>query len=248
MKFAKDFRGIARESLRGKWYVAVAAGLVSMLLGGMAFPGLKINVNVSEPDLNFKISGKTIFSASDIINSNIAAFILGALSFFIIAALVVAVIYYVIGAAVWVGYARFNLDLVDRREAKIKPVFSYFPYWKTNTITRLLITVYIFLWSLLLAIPDIVAGYSYAMTDFILAENPNITPREAIERSKAMMNGKRWKLFCLELSFTGWGILAFLTFGIGNLWLVPYRKAATAAFYREISGTEGLKEYAAVIK
>ena len=28
------------------------------------------------------------------------------------------------------------------------------------------------------------------------------------------------------------------TLGIGNLWLTPYKQAATAAFYREVSGTE----------
>lgn len=75
------------------------------------------------------------------------------------------------------------------------------------------------------------------MTDYILAENPDITASEAIERSKSMMYGNRWRLFCLQFSFIGWSILASLTFGIGNLWLTPYRQATTAAFYREISGT-----------
>jgi len=52
------------------------------------------------------------------------------------------------------------------------------------------------------------------------------------------MSGNRWRLFCLHVSFIGWAILCAFTLGIGNLWLNPYKNAATAAFYREISGTE----------
>ena len=74
-------------------------------------------------------------------------------------------------------------------------------------------------------------------TDYILAEHPELTASEAIEQSKELMSGNRWRLFCLQFSFIGWRILSALTFGIGNLWLRPYEQAATAAFYREITGT-----------
>ena len=106
------------------------------------------------------------------------------------------------------------------------------------TITRLLRALYTFLWSLLFIIPGIVAGFSYAMTDYILAENPELTADEAITQSKTMMYGNRFRLFCLQFSFIGWDILATLAFGIGHLWLTPYKQAAYAAFYREVSGTE----------
>ena len=76
------------------------------------------------------------------------------------------------------------------------------------------------------------------MTGYILAENPDLSASEAIEQSKSMMAGNRWRLFCLHVSFIGWDILCSLTLGIGYLWLNPYKNAATAAFYREISGTE----------
>ena len=60
---------------------------------------------------------------------------------------------------------------------------------------------------------------------------------EALAASKAMMEGNKWRLFCLHFSFIGWSILCAFTLGIGSLWLNPYQNAATAAFYREISGT-----------
>ena len=64
-----------------------------------------------------------------------------------------------------------------------------------------------------------------------------LTAREAIETSKEMMYGNRWRLFCLHISFIGWAILCAFTLGIGSLWLNPYSNVAEAAFYRDISGT-----------
>ena len=87
-------------------------------------------------------------------------------------------------------------------------------------------------------IAGLIASYSYAMIGYILAEHPELTASEAIARSKEMMSGNSFRLFCLHLNFIGWAILCAFTFGIGNLWLTPYRQAAASAFYREVSGTE----------
>lgn len=73
------------------------------------------------------------------------------------------------------------------------------------------------------------------MTPYILMENPEMTANEAITESKRLMDGNRWRLFCLEISFIGWGLLAVLfTCGLGYLVLVPYMETSFAAFYREI--------------
>jgi len=62
-----------------------------------------------------------------------------------------------------------------------------------------------------------------------------MTANEAIKASKELMDGNRWRLFCLEISFIGWSLLAALfTCGIGYFWLVPYMETSFAAFYREI--------------
>ena len=237
---AEDFRKIARNVLTGKWVTSVLVGLVASLLGGLASEGpqVKINVDASNADVSFSFAGQNIFSTGGGLNSDIAAFIAGTFFFFTIIALVMAVIYFVLGSFVGVGYAKFNLNLVDKKETAFETLFEYFSYWKTTAAMRLLRGLYIFLWSLLFIIPGIVAGYSYAMTDYILAENPNMTASEAVELSKSMMYGNRFRLFCLQFSFIGWDILATLAFGIGHLWLTPYKQAAYAAFYREVSGTE----------
>ena len=237
MKIAEDFRRIARNALTGKWSVAVIAGLVASVLGGLASedPQVKINIDASNADVSFSFAGQNIFSTGGGLNSDFTAFMAG--TFFIVT-LAVAVLYFVLGSFIGIGYAKFNLNLVDKKQTAFETLFEYFSYWKTTAAMRLLRGLYVFLWSLLFIIPGIVAGYSYAMTDYILADNPNMTASEAIEQSKSMMHGNRFRLFCLQFSFIGWNILATLAFGIGHLWLTPYKQAAYAAFYREVSGTE----------
>ncbi len=239
MKYAADFRQIARDALSGKWTIAVLVGLVAMLLGGAGSggPELKLNIDGSGAHANFEFAGQTIYSIGGGLNSDIGAFLVGSAIYIIIAAVVMAVVYFVLGSIISVGYARFNLDLADRGNPAFETLFGYFSYWKTAAVSKLLQSVYVLLWSLLFIIPGILAAYSYAMTEFILAENPDLTASEAIAQSKEMMYGNRWRLFCLHFSFIGWDILSSLTLGIGNLWLRPYKQAANAAFYREISGS-----------
>lgn len=240
MKLAEDFRSIARDVLNGKWTTAVLVGLVATLLGaveGMR-PEVNINIESGNIDASFGFAGQTIFSTAGGVNPNMQAFLVGSFFLIMIAAFIMGALYYVLGSVVSVGYAKFNLNLVDQIEASFDNLFEYFGNWKTTAVTKLLRNLYILLWSLLFIIPGIIVSFSYAMTDYILAENPELSPNEALELSKQMMEGNRWRLFCLEFSFIGWSILCAFTLGIGNLWLTPYRQAATAAFYREVSGTE----------
>ena len=96
-----------------------------------------------------------------------------------------------------------------------------------------LVNLFTFLWALLLIIPGIMKAFSYALTPYILLDEPELTAKQAISRSCEIMQGRRWKLFCLYFSFIGWGILCLLTFGIGFLWLAPYINASIAAFYED---------------
>ena len=76
------------------------------------------------------------------------------------------------------------------------------------------------------------------MTPFIMAEHPDMTASEAISASKEMMDGRKGALFCLDFSFIGWDLLCALTLNIGHIALNPYKNAAYAAFYRQISRTD----------
>lgn len=93
-------------------------------------------------------------------------------------------------------------------------------------------TLYIFLWSLLLIIPGIIKMYEYLMVPYILAENPEISSKEAFAMSKQMMTGNKWKAFVLGLSFLGWFILGGITCGILLIFYVaPYYYMTYAELY-----------------
>ena len=240
MKYASDFRSIARNALKGKWGIAVIAGLIASLLGAIGSSGPELNLELNEGNFNasLQILGQDVISTNG--GLEFWPVFAGIATYIAIFAVISGIALFILGSIVEVGYMKFNLDLVDRqKEAEIGTMFGYFQFWKSAACARLLKGVYILLWSLLFIIPGIIAAYSYAMTSYILAENPELTASEAIERSKHMMSGNRSRLFCVQISFIGWEILStLLTFGIGGLWITPYKQAATAAFYREISGTE----------
>ena len=79
-------------------------------------------------------------------------------------------------------------------------------------------------------------SYYYQLAYFVAFDNSDLTAKETVEKSKKLMTGKRGKLFCLQLSFIGWAILAAIPLGIGFLWLAPYVQMATIAFYKFVSG------------
>lgn len=84
----------------------------------------------------------------------------------------------------------------------------------------------------------LVKSYYYQLTSLIAIENPEMSSKDAVEESKKLMEGKRWKLFCLQFSFIGWAILAALTLGIGMLWLTPYIEFAVISFYKHTLGNK----------
>ena len=84
--------------------------------------------------------------------------------------------------------------------------------------------------------------YSYRFAYMVMAEYPTMGAVEAMRVSRTMMKGRKWKLFCLDLSFIGWAILSALTFGIGFFFLCPYREAAFAAFYHDAAHRDAAKE------
>lgn len=83
----------------------------------------------------------------------------------------------------------------------------------------------------LLIIPGIYWTYCYLMVPYLLAENPYMSTRRAMELSREMMYGEKWHAFVLGLSFLGWIILSMLTLGIGLLFLEPYYQATMAELY-----------------
>ncbi len=90
--------------------------------------------------------------------------------------------------------------------------------------------------TLIFSIPGLIKELQYSMVDYILADDPYMSPSKAIGKSKEMMVGNKWALVKLSLSFVGWYFAANLFCCLGSLILRPYIEATYAQMYLEISG------------
>lgn len=104
---------------------------------------------------------------------------------------------------------------------------KYMPTVKTMFFKQL----YIFLWSLLFYIPGIIKALEYYLIPYMLAENPNLDKDRAFEISKKTMEGEKWNLFVLQLSFIGWELLGLCACCVGVIFVQPYYEATMAEFY-----------------
>lgn len=140
---------------------------------------------------------------------------------------------------IYYGYAIIFLDRVRGKELDFGKLFDGFKDFGRIFGTTFLIGIYTLLWMLLLFVPGIIKSYSYAMTLFILKDYPELSYNRAIEKSMAMMDGHKMKLFLMDLTFIGWAILCCLTLGIGFLFLKPYVMTSHAAFYEDLKSERG---------
>ncbi len=132
------------------------------------------------------------------------------------------------------GLAVFGLSISRNQDAKLEQIFQGFSNFGTALGAYLLIILFFLLWMILLIIPGIIAAISYSMAFYILADDNSIGAMDAIDKSKKMMDGYKWKYFCLCLRFLGWALLCILTLGIGLLWLMPYMQVTMAKFYDDV--------------
>lgn len=134
-------------------------------------------------------------------------------------------------------YAFFRTNVTNPAETKLDMILSGFSQYKRTFLTLFLSDLYVFLWCLLLIIPGIMRAYSYRLVPYILSDDPELSPKEVLRKSKEMMHGQRWKAFVLDLSFLGWEILGALTLGLVDLfWTKPYEQNADAALYLRLRG------------
>lgn len=133
----------------------------------------------------------------------------------------------------------FNVEILgiarEKKQPQIENLFSiYRDNFGKSFLVVFLVMLFVGLWSLLLVIPGIIMAYAYSMSVFVSHDNPELPAMDCIKKSRELMNGHKWDLFVLDLSFIGWILLACLTFGFGFLFLQPYIETAHAEFYKEL--------------
>jgi uncharacterized membrane protein len=142
--------------------------------------------------------------------------------------------WFLLSGVMQLGHARFTLAITRGDSPKLEHLFSGFKQLDVGIISGMLVAIFTFLWFLLLIIPGLIAIYAYSMTFFLLADDANLSATDAISKSKTMMKGHKWRLFCLQLRLFGWLILGAIPCGIGLFWAVPYMMVSYAHFYEDL--------------
>lgn len=171
----------------------------------------------------------------------------------IVGLLAVAAFGILVGNVIRVGKCSYFMkQTAGAAETGAGELFSAFTRRYGNTVAVMFMRdIQIFLWTLLLIIPGIIKNYEYYMVPYLLAENPDMAWQEAKELSCRMMDGNKFAVWVLEISFLGWDILGSLLCGAGHIFVAPYKEATYAELYhalrndtmRDIYGTGGSQFY-----
>ena len=141
-----------------------------------------------------------------------------------------------------VGYISYCLKLNRFQNTEIKDLFNGFLFTIKVICIFFITTVMVFLWSLLLIIPGIIAMYRYRQAYYILLDDPQKSALQCISESKQMMHGRKVDLMIIDLSFIGWYFLDLIvlillppviSFPVISIWLAPYTGLTRAAFYED---------------
>ena len=240
MKTNQEFKNAAIDALRGNWAKAVVATLIYVLiLSFITGPTVYSTTQVQKQLTDLAATSPTGYQAAALITSpefialqKTASRTSG----------ISTLLQFLLVLPLSLGFLNaFRKLLVAGDTEILSNTFriGFGNYWH-KVWGMLLMHIMIFLWTLLLIIPGIIKWFSYAMTPFILEENPELGASDAIHRSRMMMRGHKFDLFYLYLSFIGWFILCIFTAGIGFLWLGPYVDTALAAFYEEVKADYAL--------
>ena len=137
-----------------------------------------------------------------------------------------------LGGVISVGLCKFLLDMTTKREEpRFETLFSQFNIYLKTLGLNILITLSVCIGTILFIVPGIIVGLMFSQSYYILSEDPSKSITQCIKESVDMMNGHKWDLFYLELTFIGWWLLTAITVGIAGLWVAPYVKVTETNFY-----------------
>ena len=136
------------------------------------------------------------------------------------------------------GFVVYFLDLIRNKELNYGQLFDGYKDFLRIFLAEFLVTIAIVIGFCLLIVPGIILATGLLMTDFILKDDPQISPLDAMMKSWKMTDGHKAELIYLFLSFLGWIILGTLTCGLGFLILSPYMQTALVHCYEDLKAEQ----------
>jgi uncharacterized membrane protein len=220
----RELKEAAKHSLNGSYWLAFAVCLVGgMLSGGINGVG------------SFGSGGFNPQGLSDMKGVETIIFFIVIFMVFFMFALMLGMAYTAfVGNPVLVGKSSYFIQNGLNGEGKFSLLFSVFKKGQYLSVVKTMIIkdLFVILWTLLFIVPGIIKSYSWRMVPYILAENPNMNYKDALNLSEGMTDGEKLNMFVMDLSFIGWWILGVLACcGIGAWFVLPYYEATWAQFY-----------------
>ncbi|AIQ46962.1 hypothetical protein R70723_14540 [Paenibacillus sp. FSL R7-0273] len=225
-----DLKRRAKNVLRTSYWKAFVVSLLLIVLGeGSGIPSASNNLRSSSSRVEWQNSSYSI-------DWGVLGPILFVALFIIIIIVVIGFAFGILlGSPLIVGSQRYFKRSAEGEVSMRNVGYAFHKdrYWAIVG-AMLWRNFLLFLWFLLLIIPGIIKSYSYSQVPFILADNPHIGYSRAVDLSRQMTRGHKFRMFVLDLSFLGWILLGLLAFGIGILFVQPYINATKAELYLDL--------------
>ena len=170
--------------------------------------------------------------------------------------IVVNLLALLLSPALMLGCDRYFLNLLAGRDSGVREgLLGRMRIWPKALWLYVQMGVRIFLWSLLLVVPGVLAAIRYSMAPYFMAQDPSISASEAIEKSKHAMKEMKLAYFSLIISFIGWSLLAnvaqmfLMSFGVVialvaaqfmQVAISAYMNAACASFFLTVASEDGM--------
>ena len=145
----------------------------------------------------------------------------------------ISILVSLLGTVLATGFALYCMAIRRGERAEFLTLFDGFSFVGKLILLDILISLFIFLWSLLFLIPGIVRSYAYFAVPYILAENPDLDHNRVLQLSMDMTRGHKMDIFFTQLSFIFWFLLDAITWNIvGVFYVRPYYNTTMAEVYR----------------
>ncbi len=135
-----------------------------------------------------------------------------------------------------IGKCRYFLEKRRYLDTKIDRLL--FPY-RVRKIFHLSYILFVkswhqFLWNFTI-IGGVIKHYEYKFIPYLLAENPNITKKDAFLLAKQLTSKEKWNLFLIDLSLIGWNILKICTLNLSGIFYSDiYKETLYAEAYMSL--------------
>ena len=210
MKTNSEIRQEALALMKGNWGAGVGICLLLLLFScSVSFISSFINVVAGDSAIALKLIGELITS------------------------LVSILVIYPMSFSLMMMFLHF---VRNEEKLHIGGIFKGFSreYYGKSIGLNILTAIFTLLWSLLFFVPGIIKSLAYSLAPYILADNPDLSPNQALNLSVEMMKGYKGKLFLIMMGYLGFALLSIIALCIPFLWLVPYYQAVMAKFYEEV--------------